>query len=49
MCSQQFFLDIPPVEVVVTSYQQELHVLGIHCDILRSFVSERPELENKGD
>jgi len=46
---QQLFLCIPTIKVVVAGHQQELDVLGIHCDVLHSFVSEPPVLKNEGD
>jgi len=49
MHSQQLFLSVPTIEVGVAGHQQELDVLRIHRDILRSFVGESPVVENKRD
>ena len=48
MHSQKLFLGIPAREVCVAGYQQELDMLGIHCDKLRDFVSKPPVAENRG-
>ena len=49
MHSQQLLLGISTREICVASHQQELEVLGIHCDKLHDFVSEPHTLGGTGD